>query len=266
MDPVPPAPVQPAFQPEPITSPNPPTKIWVWIMGGILLLGVGIVTGILLGKQIYSQPSMAPSPLPISQPTPTPDLTANWKTYTDSKLNYSFQYPPTTCELQRSIGDTSFAICYLPKGGDGGPKNNNGYVITLGFISQSQLNVMGITYCGAYPNDFSRCESFKIGKFTASIDWGTDSEARASALISHPKGGIVTFNLQPVTSESKEMLKQILSTFKFIDSDSNQVYTCPVGGWVNCMPILNEAGKKGCSPEGLDWYKNNCPNFQGVAY
>ena len=191
-------------------------------LANIILIVVIVV--ILVGAVGYfsfvkkSEPVAQQSPMPIPTQTqkplsPTPNKNVNWKTYTDSNLNYSFQYPPTTCELQRFAGDTSFVICYLPKGRGGGPKNNNGYVITLGFISQSQLNVMGITYCGAYSNDSSRCESFKMGKVTASTDWGTGADA--SAWISHPNGGIVTFNLRPVTAESKEILKQILSTFKF---------------------------------------------------
>lgn len=47
--------------------------------------------------------------------------------------------------------------------------------------------------------------------------------------------------------------------------ENNSSYACPENGWVNCMPILNEAGKKACSPEAMNWYKNNCPNFQGGA-
>ncbi len=186
----------------------------------IVVVLVGAVGYFAFVKKL--EPITQQSPTPTSTqtqkpvpPTPTPDKTVNWKAYTDSNLKYSFQYPPASCELQRELRDTSFALCYLPKGSDGGAKHNNGYVITLGFISQSQLNVMGITYCGAYPNDSSRCESFKIGKVTASIDWGTSGDASASAWISHPNGGIVTFELQPVTSESKAILKSILSTFKF---------------------------------------------------
>ncbi|KKT45500.1 MAG: hypothetical protein UW82_C0018G0015 [candidate division WWE3 bacterium GW2011_GWC2_44_9] len=186
----------------------------------IVVILVGAVGYFAFVKKSEPIAQQSPTPTPTQtqkpvSPTLTPDKTVNLKTYTDSNLNYSFQYPPTSCELQRELGDTSLALCYLPKGSDGGAKHNNGYVITLGFISQSQLNVMGITYCGAYPNDSSRCESFKIGKVIASIDWGTGADASASAWISHPNGGIVTFNLQPVTSESKEILKQILSTFKF---------------------------------------------------
>ena len=165
-------------------------------------------------SELVAQQSPTPTPTQTQRPvSPTPDKNVNWKTYTDSNLSYSFQYPPPTCELQRFTGDTSFAICYLPKGSDGGLKHNNGYVISLGFISQSQLEVMSIAYCD--PNDSSRCESLKIGKVTASIDWGTGTDASASAWISHPSGGVVTFNLQPATAESKKILKQILSTFKF---------------------------------------------------
>lgn len=193
------------------------SNIILVVIAGILVGAVGYFAFIKKSEPIAQQ---SPKPTPTqtqkpASPTPTPDKTTNWKTYTDSNLNYSFQYPPASCELQRELGDISFAICYLPKGSDGGAKHNNGYVITLGFISQSQLNVMGITYCGAYPNDSSRCDLFEIGKVTASIDWGTGGAASASAWFSHPNGGIVTFSLQPVTTESKEILKQILSTFKF---------------------------------------------------
>ena len=181
-----------------------------------LMLAVGLLGVIAYLK--FFQP-LKPQPSKTNTQTAakpsSQDETVNWETYTESNLNYSFQYPPASCELQRMLGDTSLALCYLPKGSDGGAKHNNGYVITLGFISQSQLSVMGITYCGAYPNDSSRCELFKMGKVTASIDWGTGGDANASAWIDHPNGGIVTFALQPVTAESKAILKQILSTFKF---------------------------------------------------
>ncbi len=203
---------------------------YFWLILTLLLL-ILILAGVYIAANSTTKIQQTPQILVPTQSIPTllanpteylyrepsgSAATSNWKTYTDSNLNYSFQYPPpSSCVLQESVGDTSFALCYLPKGSDGGPKHNNGYVITLGFISQGQLNVMGVSYCGAYPNDSSRCESFKIGKVTASIDWATGNAAKASAWISHPNGGIVTFDLQPVTAESKEILRQILSTFKF---------------------------------------------------
>lgn len=41
-------------------------------------------------------------------------------------------------------------------------------------------------------------------------------------------------------------------------------YTCPSNGWVDCMPGPGPI-KKECTPTAMDWYKANCPNFQGGA-
>lgn len=43
-------------------------------------------------------------------------------------------------------------------------------------------------------------------------------------------------------------------------------YTCPASGWVDCMPIVDESRKAACSPDAMDWYKINCPDFKGAAY
>lgn len=45
----------------------------------------------------------------------------------------------------------------------------------------------------------------------------------------------------------------------------NESYSCPSGGWVNCMPGPN-LDNKSCSKEAQNWYKTNCPDYQGVAY
>jgi hypothetical protein len=57
----------------------------------------------------------------------------------------------------------------------------------------------------------------------------------------------------------------ILSTFKFIDSTSTS-YVCPKTEYVNCMPIVPPERQEECSPDYLQWAKNNCPGFQGAAY
>jgi hypothetical protein len=41
-------------------------------------------------------------------------------------------------------------------------------------------------------------------------------------------------------------------------------YTCPVGGFVDCMPATSV--KPECSTDAMNWYKANCPGFKGVAY
>ena len=43
-------------------------------------------------------------------------------------------------------------------------------------------------------------------------------------------------------------------------------YTCPTSGWVDCMPRVGAPASKACSSEAVAWYKQNCPNYQGLAY
>jgi len=47
---------------------------------------------------------------------------------------------------------------------------------------------------------------------------------------------------------------------------TTQKYTCPENGWISCMPMLSEEGKRACSDEAMRWYEANCPNFEGAAF
>lgn len=42
-------------------------------------------------------------------------------------------------------------------------------------------------------------------------------------------------------------------------------YTCPPTGYIDCMPVLDATKQKACSSDAINWYKANCPNFQGGA-
>lgn len=148
------------------------------------------------------------------------DETPDWKTYRTDV--FEFKYPEKNrFEPSREVGDTTPIFCYLLEEG-ATPKSIEGTAcIWTGYISQDQLNAMGITYCGAHPED-PRCESFMINQHLGfTIDWGLEvpgtSQMKASAWISHPEGGVVTLELQPVVPKSKDLFKQILSTFKFLD-------------------------------------------------
>jgi len=57
-----------------------------------------------------AQPAVSPTPTVYQSPIPatTADPTANWKTYTDSKYNYSFKYPDTeTIKITDYTGELS---------------------------------------------------------------------------------------------------------------------------------------------------------------
>jgi len=66
------------------------------ILGGVL--GVLVFAGAVFGaykvgqRQVQLVPQ--PTPTPGLVATPTPDPTANWKTYTNEKYGYSIKYPP----------------------------------------------------------------------------------------------------------------------------------------------------------------------------
>lgn len=217
---------------QPVQPPTPPVKPSWWlkivIVGGI----AGLVL-ILVGSVIYLVAVQKSSPKEVACtqeakqcpdgswvsrsgpncdfapcPTSTPDETANWETWKDNKLNYEFKYPSDWEVGDSEFGSPTSVIQQLQKN----------YYLVISYISQSQLSVRGITYCGAHPDDVSRCELSKINeKTSAEIDWGTADNERpeASVQIGHPKGGIITFVLSPVNSETKSILYKILSTFKF---------------------------------------------------
>lgn len=210
-------------------------KEWSLIYLFIAAVVYGAVYFLFLSKQglnPYSANTQAPKSTP--QPTQAVDETTNWKTYRDDKLRYEFKYPPNNIEPSRMQGDTTFVIGYLLKGSKGSKDPDGTYWITLGYISPEALSVRGATYCEGYPKASSRCEFITVGGVNITIDWSIPVEytkispegreekgtqIAASASISHPNGGIVTFALQPVVPESKETFYQILSTFKFTDQE-----------------------------------------------
>ena len=173
----------------------------------ILIPAAAALLVIISGLYLYSTKKTSPQ-----------DLTANWQTYKHSELNYELQYPPSWFLLPAAYVDTSFYIFYrTPYPGTG----YSVYFINGGYISQAQLNTVGVSYCDTNPNDSSRCENIRVGGQDATIDWGLkeNNQTKAGVWIPHPRGGIVTFELKPVIPETKTILYQILSTFKFLDAD-----------------------------------------------
>src|SRR3990170_248678 len=81
----------------------------VLIILAIIIFAVAIVIAINtdLVKRIQKEPSPTPSLSPTArQTTPSPDETANWKTYANPKVGFSIKYPPNTT-LTESIGENN---------------------------------------------------------------------------------------------------------------------------------------------------------------
>lgn len=69
----------------------------------IIIAIIAVAGAYLLGKQgitIFPQPS--PTSLPAEVPTKEGDVTADWKTYTNTKYQYSIKYPLTFSVTEQS--------------------------------------------------------------------------------------------------------------------------------------------------------------------
>lgn len=88
----------PPVQPLPQT-PVPPTINWkrivLFILLGLVVIAVSVFIGIQIGRnQVSSQQPVAIQPTATpTAPTSTNDSTVDWKTYTNTRYSYSFQYP-----------------------------------------------------------------------------------------------------------------------------------------------------------------------------
>lgn len=108
MDSISPAP--PISTPPVTPSPEPKSKVWLLVLAGVSLLEVGIVVGVLLGKQLYSKPLPPETLVKEGQPIPTPYITANWKTYTSANLGYEIKYPTENIEIVKDKYDFHLEI------------------------------------------------------------------------------------------------------------------------------------------------------------
>jgi len=103
--------------------------VFLSILGIILAVGL-VFAGYKLGQRsIYPELDEGPTPTPIVEATPTPDLTANWKTYTNIKYGYSIKYP-----LDWSFEEETARFA---------PKENGGYIQIRIFSNANR----GVTLC-----------------------------------------------------------------------------------------------------------------------
>ncbi|MFH0937443.1 MAG: S26 family signal peptidase [Candidatus Daviesbacteria bacterium] len=153
---------------------------------------------------LFLAPTLTPTPAQNS------DETVNWKTYKNIELKYEFKYPSNWEEAQYDDGVN-------PKLASGIKHQNDGelWIVIMGYLTEEELSRMGASAC-AVLKDENRCESRQLNEdITAMIDWGLKEWNYAFVSIRDPKGGEVTFTLKPVIPETKNILNQILSTFKF---------------------------------------------------
>lgn len=261
-----------------------PSKLIKFLIG-ILILGIGIIIGLLIGKYIYTprptSPIVSTSPTPVSITDPT----ANWKTYEIKSNGLTFKYPldkelitgvsgynPFKPDEKYSIAlggsDQIYLDIFLFKStktpvdwwNSVGRSRFEELATTSGELTNPPV-VFSLTY-KTRDTTMADKEAFRVTVFS---NYETPFIPKENNLVIFQNQGYITMATYHDIESSPNLGSSILSTFRFVNSSSDQKYTCPINGWANCMPILNAEGKKNCSPEALDWYKKNCPNFQGVA-
>ena len=124
-----------------------------------------------------------------------------WQTFQDSRYIFQFEYP-----AKWSTEDRQGAVDPLIL------RNEQESEIIA--ISGINFTIIGISYCGAYPQD-SRCEVLKAEGGDVFIDWNVDREAYA--MLSAPNGTSgVGVTLHKINPETKTAFLRILSTFKLL--------------------------------------------------
>lgn len=185
-----------------------PTRLFVIIILAIGAIGLIGWRGILVFEDIRQ---ISNDITELSQDIHKAEkTTADWKTYRNEEYGYEIKFP-SDLVLQKNTGEayTSFL----------GKLSGEDYFLEFGYISQNTLNTIGISYCGAHPND-SRCENFAFNSLNFLIDWNIKTEGaftQSRAEILKPGGGMIIINiLHSPSQDIKLFFRQILSTFKFV--------------------------------------------------
>lgn len=152
--------------------------------------------------------------LPVNTPTnnSTPQTdTSNWKTYTNSQYGFSFKYPVSIKEIKSGIGISSDLGIEV--------KVNNPQ-----FIFNININPAGTGYAGW--SNYHSLEEIVVDNIKAKISYLKNDESENSYLIRstlQKESLYIDFYTRIDGSDlekKEEIFKEILSTFKFIKSDS----------------------------------------------
>lgn len=149
-------------------------------------------------------PKLTPAPIVKNE-------TADWKTYRNEEYGFEVKFP-SDLVLQKKTGEAYISF--------EGKFEEKSYFLNFGYISQSALDRMGISYCGENLDD-PRCENFILNNLHFLIDWNIETEGaftQSRAEIIKPDGGMIIISiLHSPSQDIKLFFKQILSKFKFIN-------------------------------------------------
>lgn len=180
--------------------PNPPShsKIFIIITSVILLTMIGVgsyVLGTRKNQTVVQNNQLSISPT-VSQLSPNPDETANWKTYANTKYNYQFKYPDK---------DWSFDWLVPPKSDEDIQKFDSISLIKITtvpnkYVDQTVWWMRFFISVQPNPNQLTPKELYYFGQYTKDIPAGLstsvpfgdqylkDLRDRVSREIEYPEG------------------------------------------------------------------------------
>ena len=174
-------------------------------------------------------------------PTPTPTLPPienEWKIYHDDKYAFEFQYPSSLKLILQNIDKTKSQIKLAD--------------------ATTDQDIVVIEYLPSFSCPKESCQLLLPQTIGNNIFVPIQSEIGQSYIVNSKYRIWVNTNNQKYI----DVVPRILSSLNFF-FDSK--YTCPDSEWVDCMPGPNQGIKLECTPEALNWFKLNCPNFKGAA-
>lgn len=223
-------PVQPLIQtPIPTQPPTNWSKNLLFTVLGLIIVAGSVFVGIQIGKSqtpsqqpVVAQPTASPTQIAVNQTIqPTANLTTNpitdWKTYTNSKYNFSFKYPSDW--ITKFVSVSGFddqvwiadSVSSMPTTLPGQIGNGARASITIQISSKD----ISLNYS---EKDFNQFESlsYNVGGLTGIRKTGISKEGLSRETIITVKMGNEYLNIMPLDTETnKQHLDQILSTFKF---------------------------------------------------
>ncbi len=214
---------------QPIENPKPKVSIAaiIGILIFLLLAGGAAASFTVLKPQIMKLVAKSsPTPAPIVTITPTPDPTADWKTYTDQKLNFSLKYP-SEVSIKRTLdeGGVEFGI------GKSADPNYVGFDILSVYFRTTAGNdpetVFRTTECPSLQGKTcqEKTEAVKINNAVGIKTLGPNYPSGDNYYLTNESKTFPVIRLTYSKSNNTpkqdiKIFEQVLSTFKFTDSSN----------------------------------------------
>ena len=230
--------------------------------------------------------------VPIITDTPTPETykvseiytgeyVQNWIVYENNDYKFEFKYPPDW-KINDYFNAKNPYLQIIKSGATNGDLDwTDGSVVALSLSESKDINLEKLL---SIPEDV--IDKLNYQKFSY-LGWEgyiynnglqtTNPESFGEEIIATkdaPDGIIFQIRWSQLNYNNNLTAEKyffpLLSTFKFTGK-SNSIYTCPESGWIDCMPGPDKPSLYGgcsqnTSPEAIQWYQENCPDYQGIAY